>query len=117
MALNWRNPSFGTTTSDLTFRSDLTGRQLLINTCHSLSDGRTPPRREREVAKRSVHNAAPGDIVAIIPLPPDGESFDDEALERMIGPLIEELDRPPPRDDPRDTTPLDKLWYLWEPDD
>ena len=105
MTLNWLDTPFGTTTNDLTFTNDVTGRRLLINSVHPLSDGRTPSRREREVAKRTVHNGAPGDIVAIIPLPADGEPLDKERLKAVLEPLLEELENPPPPDDPRDTTP------------
>lgn len=112
MKPNWLDTPFGTTMNDLTFANDVTGRRLLINSVHPLSDGRTPPRREREVARRTVHNGAPGDVVAIVPLPGDGGKLDKERLKAAMEPLMEELENPPPSDDPRDTTPLDRLWHL-----
>ena len=115
MALNWRNPDFGTTTGDITFTSQVTGRRISINTVHALSDGKTPPRREREAATRLVHNGAKGDIVAVLPIPTNGEPLDDSDLEPLMVPVLQEADRPASATDPRDTTPLDQLWYLWDP--
>lgn len=113
---NWRDPrTSGTTRAELTFRNDKSGRSLFINSVETRRDNVTPTRREREAARRMVRNAGPADIVALIPKPPKGQAVDETMLDEILTPLAEELEKPAPPGDPRDTTPLEDLWFEWAP--
>jgi hypothetical protein len=100
---------------DIAFRHEITGRRLFINTVDVRADKVTPSTREQNAAVRIILNAENGDILVLVPKPREGETFDRKAVEKFLRPFLEELGRPKPKVDPRNSKVPQELWHRFLP--
>ncbi|MCP5367166.1 MAG: peptidoglycan-binding protein [Hyphomicrobiales bacterium] len=92
-----RSPTYQGSYIDVTLINDLTGRRLLLNTFtpEKSNDGNyIPDSRETEQAIRILFNSEDGDILAMLPKPPQGYEFDKEEIREFLRPLIHEIALP-----------------------
>ena len=105
----------GSARPDITFQSRKSLRRLFVNTTDTNAAGTAPTKREFGSAVRIVLNGESGDILVLIGKPPNGRSLDMQALKEFLRPLLNELDNPAPKIDPRDNTQPQDLWHKWFP--
>jgi hypothetical protein len=99
----------GSSYLDLSIKNEGTGRILHVNTIDTRADGRTPSTREQGAAERILLNKESRDILVLVPKPRKGETVDNDALERFLEPLIEELANPVSELDPGDAAAPHKV--------
>ncbi len=87
----------GSSYLDIAFKSDRTGRKLLINTIDTRADNMTPTTREERAAIRILANSKTGDILILLPKPPRGQTYDFDRFLEWLRPHLEEIDRDLPK--------------------